>query len=266
MNENDHVLAFADEGSGPPLLLIHAFPFDRHLWSAQIAALRDRFRVITPDLRGFGESPTASPVSIDQHADDLVRLLDALGIARAAVCGLSLGGYVALALWRQHHERISALVLADTRATADTPATRERRAQLIDLARSEGVLPVADAQVSAALGRTTRRTHPALVHRVRDMMVAASSVDGIVAALEAMMARPDSTTLLATINVPTLVIVGEEDAITPPGEMRAMQGAIPGADLRVVEQSGHLTCVEQPETFNGLLASFLERVGRTVAD
>jgi pimeloyl-ACP methyl ester carboxylesterase len=258
----DALLAYTDEGEGAPVLFIHAFPFDRHLWGAQCDTLRARYRVIAPDLRGFGASPGPAPRSLDEHADDLARLLDALGVARAAVCGLSLGGYVAFALWRRHRDRIAALALADTRATADTPATRERRRHLIELARAEGVLPVADAQVTSSLGATTRRTHPALVHRVRDMMVAASSVGAIVGTLDAMMARPDSTALLGDIDVPTTVIVGDEDAITPVKEMRAMASAIRGAELHVVEQAGHLSCIEQPTTFNDVLGAFLERTLR----
>lgn len=257
----DPTLSFAEDGSGTPVLLIHAFPLDRHMWNAQRDALGARFRVITPDLRGFGDTPASSAsVSMEQHADDVARLLDALGIRRVAVCGLSLGGYVVFALWRRHRGRISALALADTRATADTPAARERREQLIALARTEGVLAVADAQVTSALGATTRRTRPALVHRVRDMMVGASSVEGIIGTLEAMMARPDSTPLLGTIDVPTLLIAGDEDAVTPVKEMRTMERAIPGATLHVVGEAGHLTCLEQPDAFNDLLGGFLDRI------
>lgn len=253
------VLAHDDVGSGTPLVLLHGFPLTRHLWDAQRAALSSRCRVITPDLRGFGESAALADdgrLTMARHADDVAALLDALAIDRAIVGGLSMGGYVTLAFWRRHRDRVRALVLADTRASADNDATRERRVATIALARAEGALAVADAQIAGSLGATTRRTHPALVHRMRDMM-ATVSVATLIAAQEGMLARDDATPWLGTIDVPTLLVVGDEDAITPAKEMRAMHERIAGSVLEVVEQAGHLSPVEQSARFNEALARFV---------
>jgi pimeloyl-ACP methyl ester carboxylesterase len=261
------VLAHDDVGAGVPLVLLHGFPLTRHLWDAQLGRDREVLipicRVITPDLRGFGESASLArddaPLTMARHADDVVALLDALGIDRAIVGGVSMGGYVTLALWHRHPDRVLALVLADTRAAADTEQARARRAAVIALARAEGALAVADAQVTGALGATTRRTHPALVHRVRDMM-ATVSVRTMIAAQEGMLARDDATAWLGDIDVPTLLVVGDEDAITPVKEMRAMRERIAGSTLVVIEQSGHLSPVEQPERFDAAVAEFVRRV------
>ena len=256
------VLAHDDVGSGTPLVLLHGFPLTRHLWDAQRAALSSHCRVITPDLRGFGESAALAHdgrLTMARHADDVAALLDALAIDRAIIGGLSMGGYVTLAFWRRHRDRVRALVLADTRASADSDATRERRVATIALARAEGALAVADAQIASSLGATTRRTHPALVHRMRDMM-ATVSVATLIAAQEGMLARDDATPWLGTIDVPTLLVVGDEDAISPAKEMRAMHERIPGSVLEVIEQSGHLSPVEQPARFDEALVRFVPAV------
>ena len=256
------VLAHDDVGSGTPLVLLHGFPLTRHLWDAQRAALSSRCRVITPDLRGFGESAALAHdgrLTMARHADDVAALLDALAIDRAIIGGLSMGGYVTLAFWRRHRDRARALVLADTRASADSDATRERRVATIALARAEGALAVADAQIASSLGATTRRTHPALVHRIRDMMATVSAAT-MVAALEGMLARDDATPWLGTIDVPALLVVGDEDAITPAKEMRSMHERIAGSVLEVIEQAGHLSPVEQPARFNEALMRFVPAV------
>jgi pimeloyl-ACP methyl ester carboxylesterase len=193
---------------------------------------------------------------MDRYADDVVAVLDSIAIDRAAVVGLSMGGYVAFALWRRHRARIRALVLADTRAGADDDAGRERRRQLAELARHHGSSAVADRQVTGLLGKTTRQRHPHIVTAVQRMM-SAGRVDGIVGALEAMMSRPDSTATVATIDVPTLVIVGAEDAVTPPKEARALHAGIAGSRLEVLSRAGHLSNIERPAAFNAVLAEFL---------
>jgi len=223
-----------------------------------------RARCITPDLRGFGQTPLGRddgdpPVTIDRYADDVACLLDAIGVDRAVVGGLSMGGYVALALWRRHRARVRALVLADTRATADDDAAREKRRELIAVARAEGSGAVAERMLVGMVGKSTRERSPALVEQVRRML-ASAPVDGVVAALEAMMARPDSTPLLPTIAVPTLVVVGAEDVLAPEREARAMQGAIPDCRLEVVAGAGHLSNLERPAAFNHVLSEFLARV------
>jgi 3-oxoadipate enol-lactonase len=255
-------IAYDDTGPAEhdsAVVFLHGFPHHRAFWAPQLAELGGRYRCIAPDLRGFGETPPAAPHSMDRYADDVVELLDALGVARAAVVGLSMGGYVAFALWRRHQERVAALVLADTRAGADSEEARGKRRALMRLARTAGSDAVADSQLPGSIGRTTRDEEPERVSALRELL-AAAPVEGIVGALEAMLARPDSTATLETIDVPTLVVVGRDDAITRPAESRAMHARIPGSRLVVVKEAGHLSSFEQPAAFNLALGEFLAAV------
>jgi pimeloyl-ACP methyl ester carboxylesterase len=231
-------LAYDDAGAGIALLMLHGWPHDRTLWAGQVSGLSSDARCIAPDLRGFGGSTVNGPYTIDQYADDVAAFLDVLGIERAVVCGLSMGGYVAFALLRRHRARVRALILADTRATADDDAARDKRRELIALARTKGSEAVAARMIAGMVGKSTRARSPALVEQVRHMLAAAPE-DGVVAALEAMMTRPDATPLLPTITVPTLVVVGAEDVLAPERDARAMQAAIPGSRLEVVAGAGH---------------------------
>jgi 3-oxoadipate enol-lactonase len=249
-------IGFDDVGTGQPVLFIHAFPLNRTMWAPQVSALVERCRCVAADLRGFGESALQGPFSMDQYADDLAGLLDHLHIDQAVVVGCSMGGYAALALWRRHPGRIRALVLADTRSAADTAEGRERRVKLIHVARTEGSSAVANLQIPSLVGKTTRETQVDTYDAVHRMM-AQTKPEAIVGALEAMMTRPDSTPLLATITVPTLVVVGEEDVVTPAKEARAMAEAIPGSHLQVIAQAGHLANMERPAAFNHVLTEFL---------
>lgn len=252
-------LAYEDVGEGQPVVFLHGFPLDHSMWAPQLRALAAMARCIAPDLRGLGESRGDSrgdSPSMERHADDVAALLDALAIPRAVVVGLSMGGYVALALWRRHRARVGALALVDTRAGADGDEAREKRHQLIALARAEGSAAVAERQLAGLVGKTTRAERPAVVEALRATMTRAP-VEGIVGALEAMLARPDSTPLLATIDVPTLVVVGDEDIVTPPKEARAMAAQIPGARLEVVPGAGHMSNLERPEAFTAVLRGWL---------
>lgn len=249
-------IGYDDVGTGVPVAFVHGFPHNRTLWSPQVSALVDRARCIAPDLRGFGESSKHGPFTIDQFADDVAMLLRGLGIDRAVVAGISMGGYVAFALWRRHRALVRALVLADTRAGADTDETREKRRALVEVARTRGAGAVADGQITGMIGKTTRDKRPALSDEVHRML-ASASVDGIVGALEAMMARVDSTDTLATIDVPTLVVVGSEDVLTPKSEAEILHDAIRGSRLEVIEQAGHVSNLERPAAFNHVLSEFL---------
>ncbi|HUO52440.1 MAG TPA: alpha/beta fold hydrolase, partial [Gemmatimonadaceae bacterium] len=197
--------------------------------------------------------------SLDGHADDVAALLDALGIERAVVGGLSMGGYIAFAFWRRHRARAAALVLADTRAGADSEEGKSKRRTMIADARSHGPGAVADAMMPNLLGATTHARRPEVVKEVRAICERAP-VPGIVAALEGMMGRPDSTPSLATIDVPVQIIVGEEDTLTPPRESEAMHAAIRGSRLAVIPKAGHASNVERPAAFNHVLAEFLRTV------
>jgi 3-oxoadipate enol-lactonase len=253
---DDVEIGYDDVGVGLPLVFIHGFPHNRTLWSPQLGALVDHCRCIAPDLRGFGESTVSGPYSMDQYADDVAGLLRRLDVPRATIVGLSMGGYVAFALWRRHRALVRGLVLADTRATADTEEAKEKRRDLIELARERGSGAVADAQIAGMLGKTTREKHPDVVESVRQLLEDAP-LEGIIGGLEAMMARPDSTEMLGSIDVPTAIIVGEEDALTPPKDARAMQAEIERSRLEVISGAGHLSNIEKPAAFNHVLSEFV---------
>ena len=254
-------LAVDARGDGPALLLLHGFPLDRTMWAHQVGTLA-RWRRIAPDFRGAGASDAPDGgYSVAVYADDLARLLDRLGIERAVVAGLSMGGYVAFEMLRRYRERIMGLILADTRADADNADARRRRDEMIAAARSGGAAAVAERMVPLLLGRSTRQAQPLLVEQVREM-IGRASVPGLVGAIGAMRDRPDSTALLSSIDVPTLVIVGEEDEATPPALSRAMAAAIPGAAFAQIPGAGHVSPLEAPTTVSRVIAEFLEAVPR----
>ncbi len=255
----DAEIAYEDAGGGLPVVFLHAFPLNRRMWDPQKSALVGHARCIVPDLRGFGESSVTPPFSMDRHADDVVSLLDTLHVDRAVIVGASWGGYISFALWRRHRGRVRALVLADSRAGADSPETIERRQALMDVAHRQGSDAVAALQIGVLIGETTRARHRDVYDSVH-ASIAHAPVEGIVGALEAMIARPDSTPTLATIDVPTLIVVGSEDTATPPSEAKAMHHAIRGSRLQVIEQSGHLPNLERPAAFNAVLSEFLESI------
>ena len=249
-------IGYDDIGAGTPVLFAHAFPLNRTMWAPQVSALVERCRCVAADLRGFGDSSVVPPYSMEQYADDLAHLLDQLHIDRVVLVGCSMGGYVSFAFWRRHRTRVRALVLADTRPGVDSEETLARRRQLLQLAVTEGATAVANEQIPSLIGRTTREKQPDTfdaVHR----LAAQAPLEGIVGAIEAMMVRPDAGPALPTIDVPTLVIVGEEDVVTPPKEARSMSDRIPGSRLEVIAQAGHLANMERPAAFNHLLTEFL---------
>jgi 3-oxoadipate enol-lactonase len=239
------------------LVLLHAFPLNARMWEGQLSLADTGWRVIAPQLRGFdggaGDPPAAS---VDDYAGDVIDLLDALHIKQAVVGGLSMGGYVAFALLRLAARYVQGLVLADTRSQADTPEGVAGRTRLLQVVQDKGASAVADEMIPKLLGETTRSTRPAVVELVRLLAVANSS-DAIAGAIRALMTRPDSTPLLSSIHVPTLVLVGDEDAVTPPPASEEMHRAIAGSELVRIPQAGHLSNLEQPELFNAALAAFL---------
>ncbi len=247
-------------GTGTPLLLIHGYPLDHTLWQAPWKALAPAARVIAPDLRGFGETPLPrGPVSMETYADDLLGLIDALHIDRAVIGGLSMGGYITFAFYRQHASRVRALVLADTRPQADLEGGKKGRDESIALARKEGATAIADAMLPKLLTPRTLATRREVTQAAHAMM-ARQPVEGIVAALVAMRNRPDSTGTLAAINVPTLVLVGAEDTLTTPQDAETMRAGIRGARLATIPDAAHLSNYEQPEGFNAALGEFLKGV------
>ena len=254
---NDINLAYTEAGSGPPIVLIHGYPFNRSLWTEQTEALRSKYRVVTPDLRGFGESDSsAGPATMTRMAEDVATLMDELGIEQAVIGGLSMGGYVALAFARMFPARLKALVLADTRAQADTEEGKQTRFQQAEKATSEGMAGIADAMLPKLLTPETVSKRPELVKRVRDMMVK-TKPEGAAGALLGMAERDDQTEFISSILVPTLILVGREDAITPVADSEKMQSLIEGSRLVVIENAGHVSNLEQTEQFNDALLGFL---------
>jgi pimeloyl-ACP methyl ester carboxylesterase len=253
-------LAFSDEGSGPVVVLLHGFPLNRTMWSAQIRALSPRCRVIAPDLPGHGESPAPDGVyTMDSMADSVAATLDELGIdGPVVVGGLSMGGYVALAMALNHPSRVGGLILADTRAVADTPeaaAKREETAQAV--LRSGDVGPVVEGMLPRLFSQATFRERPGLVPPMKAVMEG-TPPPGVVGALRGMACRPDRRDRLGEIACPVLVAVGEDDAISPRDEMKAIADALTTSRFVVIPAAGHLAPYENPEAFNSALLDFLK--------
>lgn len=251
-------------GDGLPVVLLHAFPLDRRMWDDQVLAFSDHFRVITIDQRGFGDSHLTRPdYTLGDAAHDVASVLDSLDVKAAAILGLSMGGYVALALFRLYPDRFRALVLADTRAAADTDEGRARRFASAERAEREGAAIIADDMVKLALAEDTLARRKDVVRTMREI-IESNQPAGIAAAQRAMADREDSTGLLAEIKCPTLVIVGAEDTLSPVSEAEQMRARIPGATLRVIEGAGHMTNMEQPAEFNEAVIEFLNPIAGTV--
>jgi 3-oxoadipate enol-lactonase len=256
MNRSNGI-AYRDEGAGRPIVFLHAFPLNQTMWDEQVAAFASTHRVITFDWRGFGESQLGNGVStMEDFADDLAGLINRLSIEKAIICGLSMGGYAAFAFHRKYAEKISALILADTRATPDGEEGKRGRYEMAELARTKGAPALIDKMLPRLLGETTRRTKPAVVERVK-AMIESGQPEGIARALLAMAARPDSTGMLPQIGCPALIIVGNEDKLTPPSESEKIGQAIPDSTLAIIEDAGHLPNMEQSESFNSVISRFL---------
>ncbi len=257
-------LAYDDQGTGLPFVFLHAFPLNRSMWAPQVAALSGQFRTIAVDLRGHGESDAPLwSFSLDQYADDVSALLDHLSIPQAVLVGLSMGGYVSLAFSRKYGNRLKALVLADTRAQADSQDGRTGRFHLAQIAYTKGTEAVAETMLPKLLGATSLQSKPELVEYVRKT-IQGTPLSGILVDLMAMAARPDSVARLHTITCPTLVLIGQEDHTTPLVDAQSITNGIPGARLAVIPAAGHLSNCEQPEIFNDLLRGFIEGLNNTV--
>lgn len=257
---NGIVMAYTDRGSGLPLVCLHAFPLNRTMWQPQEEALSSAFRVITIDLRGHGESD--APLwhySLNQAADDVSGLLDHLSIKQAVFAGLSMGGYILFSLYRKHAGRVRGLILADTKAQADTVEAKEARFQMAQTAYTQGPDAIAEIMIPKLLSPATVGTKPALVQGVR-AMIRGNQISGIAGDLMAMAERPDSVPLLSRIACPTQIIVGEWDVATPVADATFMAEHIPGARLAIIPQAGHLSNVEQPETFNQIVRDFMSEL------
>lgn len=252
-------LGYDDRGTGTPVVLLHAFPLDRTMWRGQLDALSDAARVLTLDLPGFGESAPAA-FTVDSAADVVADFLTALGIEKAVVGGLSMGGYVALAFARRHANRLLGLILADTRAEPDDATGKANRAKTISLAEEKGAVGVADMMIPKVLSEQTRTTKPDVAELVRSI-AARQSTGAVVAALAALRDRPDAVPGLAAVTVPALVLVGEYDAVTPPLASAALAGGLPHAELTHIPGAGHLSNLENPAAFDAAVRGFVKQLG-----
>ena len=254
---DDIQLAYEDTGLGQPVVLLHGYPFNRSLWTEQVSALSNSYRVVTPDLRSLGESDARpGAATMNRMAQDVAALLDRLEISRAVVGGLSMGGYVALAFYKQFPSRVRALVLADTRAQADTEDGKQTRFQQAEKATAEGMAGIADSMLPKLLTPETVSKHPEIVKRVRDMMLK-TKPEGAAGALLGMAEREDQTPLLPQITCPTLILVGREDPITPVQDSEKMRREIAGSRLVVIDNASHVSNLERVEQFNEELVRFL---------
>ncbi|NIL97733.1 MAG: alpha/beta fold hydrolase [Planctomycetales bacterium] len=255
---NGEAFGVVQRGEGHPLLLVHGFPLNHSMWNPQIDHFAETHHVIAPDLRGFGGSlRTSGRVTMEGYADDLARLLDALHVQQpVAFCGLSMGGYIAWQFWRKYPNRVAGLILCDTRAVADSEKVSRGRLQMAQRVLREGAEFVADDMVPKLVCPTTAVDQPQLLAAIRQMILS-TNPQTIAAAQRGMAARPDVTSLLSGISVPTLVVVGQHDEISPPEEMRAIAAAIPGARIVEIPDAGHMAPLENPAVVNAAVGAML---------
>jgi pimeloyl-ACP methyl ester carboxylesterase len=252
-------LNVVDEGQGRPLLLVHGFPLDHSMWQGQIEGLSKQFRVIAPDLRGFGQSEVSvGTTTMQQFADDLAKLLEAMQVTEPVVfCGLSMGGYIGWQFVARHSNKLAALIVADSRSIADNEKAAAGRLETADKVEKEGSKIVAAAMLPKLFAAAAVQQGAPFVKATEAVMLAAPP-SGVAAALRGMAKRPDYTSELAKINVPTLVICGEEDAIAPPAEMQGIAKAIPKAKYVGIAGAGHMAPLEKPAEVNAVIRDFLK--------
>jgi 3-oxoadipate enol-lactonase len=261
VRSNDIELFYETVGDGPPIVFLHPFPVNHNFWKPVADALSTRYRIVLPDLRAHGQSGVGegAAATMQKHADDVARLCDELKIGRATFVGCSIGGYILFEFWRRFRERVNALALWDTKAAADIPEARANRLQSAEQVMERGSEQFVDAMLEKLLGESTRRNRPDIVDDARRMMLRTSK-EGVAAAQRGMAERSDSVATLATITVPTLVVVGEEDTATPMAEAQVMLKGIRGSELRTVPRAGHYAAFERPEDASGILREFLGKV------
>ncbi len=254
----DLEMAVVDEGSGLPLLLVHGFPLDHSMWRYQIGYFAEHCRVIAPDLRGFGRTTaTAGKTTMEQMADDLAVLLAELGVRDPILfCGLSMGGYVGWQFARKYADRLRALIACDTRVIPDSPEQAANRRQMAERVLSDGASVVADAMLPKLFSDETRKQRPELVETTRQVILK-NPPEGIAGALYGLAERPDMTEFVRHLELLTLVIVGEHDAISSAAEMQEIAESMPNASWVMVPKAGHMSPLENPEVFNEALREFI---------
>ncbi len=259
---NEIQLNYVERGlpTGLPVVFIHGFPFSHEMWEPQMRSLPNNIRAISYDIRGHGASDLADGYyTIELFVDDLIALLDHLVIDRAVLCGLSMGGYIALRAVERHPNRVRGLILCDTKSEADTDEGKVNRAARLRQIQTAGVGAFAQEFVKTIFAAETFQTRHEAIELIK-RLINANDPRGICGALMALGARTDTTAALASITVPTLVLGGELDALTPPATMRALHERIAGSGLRLFAGAGHMSNLEQPELFNEALEEFLRQL------
>jgi len=260
VRSDDAEIFYEIRGSGPPVVLLHPFPCHHEFWNPVAAALDSRYRLILPDLRGHGESEIGEgPALMQKHAGDVARVLDAAGVGRAVFVGCSIGGYILFEFWRRFRTRVTSLALCDTRPQADTAEARANRLKAAAAVLEQGTEPFIESMIPKLMGRTTVTMRPDLVDGARAMMRKMSAED-ISLVLRGMAERPDSVTDLKSINVPTLIVIGEEDVLTTVADGELMRQNIAGSQLKVIPKAGHYAPWEQAEAVGTVLRQFLDDV------
>jgi pimeloyl-ACP methyl ester carboxylesterase len=258
IKSDDAEIFYEVQGDGPPVVLLHPFPASHELWHPAIQSLTSRYRLILPDLRGHGVSEAGQgPATMEKHVGDLARMLDDAEVGRAAFAGVSIGGYALFEFWRRYRGRVASLAFIDTKAQPDNDQARGNRLQSAADVLEKGVEQFVDGMVPKLFGETTQRTRPDLIDAARKLMLKMSPQD-ISLVQRGMAERPDSVPTLKTINVPTLVIVGDEDTLSTPADAELMRQNIPGAQMRVIPRAGHYAVWEQPEDMGRVLRQFLD--------
>jgi pimeloyl-ACP methyl ester carboxylesterase len=260
LRSDDAEIVYEIQGNGPPVILLHPFPCHHEFWNPIAPALNSRYRLISPDLRGHGDSEIGEgPALMGKHAQDVARVMDAADTGKAAFIVCSIGGYIWFEFWRRFRERVSALVLCNSRPQADTVEARANRLQAAAGVLEQGTEPFVDGMIPKLMGRTTVGMRPDLVDGARRMMRKMSPQD-ISLVQRGMAERPDSVGDLKTINVPTLIVMGEEDGLSTAADGELMRQSIAGSQLKMIPKAGHYSPWEQPELAGKILRQFLDDV------
>jgi pimeloyl-ACP methyl ester carboxylesterase len=258
IRSSDAEIVYWQLGSGPDVVLLHPFPANHEVWMPVAETLAPRYRLLLPDLRGHGESqPGEGPATMEKHAADLLCLCQDAEVRRAVFAGVSIGGYILFEFWRRYRDRVSAFVFCDTRAQADTAEGRTARLAAADDVCRRGVDPFLDSMIPRLLGKSTQRNRPDVVAAARRMM-GNSTPAGISAAQRGMAERPDSGPTLETINIPTLILAGEEDTLTPVADAKFLHSRIRGSRLQVIPRAGHYAPLENSPACASILREFLQ--------
>jgi pimeloyl-ACP methyl ester carboxylesterase len=260
LHSDDAEIVYQVDGKGPPVVLLHPFPVHHEFWNPIVPALSSRYQIIRPDLRGHGDSEIGlGPALMSKHAADLARVMDAAGVGKAVLVGCSIGGYILFEFWRRLRARVSALAICDSRPQPDSAEGRANRLKSAADVLDQGTEPFFESMIPRLMGRITVSTRPDLVagaHRMMHKM----SAEGVSQVQRGMAERPDSVGDLKTINVPTLIVIGEEDILSTVADGELMRQQIPGSQLKVIPKAGHYAPYEQPEAVGPILRQFVDSI------